>query len=423
MFGFGSYRVRDASLTGVSEPSIRRQKGNRRVIFANGDSVHVIRVAPWLALLSTAFILLMSTGVIGSAVYLFFRDELFTASIKRQHQIQVAYEDRVAELRREIDRIASRQLLNQQGFEARIDRLLQEQAELYEQGSRLDEVIVRAGHLGLAPRNVPPPPVPRDRLTALPFTGAAHASLITGSTGRDLTTSSPAVLIGSAEDGVDATRHNQLAALTSLAVRAREERQELVDLLEPLGLSSVLPDAEAHSFDGVGGPLLPPEIGSDFDSRKLNAERALIDLEAARAAARSLPIGAPTTGARLSSRFGNRIDPFTRRRAFHSGIDFAAPTGHPIYAAADGRVVRAGRSGGYGRMIEIEHAHGIRTRYAHLHRISVNRGDRVAAGELIGRMGSTGRSTGPHLHYEVRRGDRAVDPMHFLNAGRSLLRD
>jgi hypothetical protein len=111
--------------------------------------------APCLVL----FVLAGSAGVIASASYLFFRDELFTASIKRQHQIQVAYEDRVSDLRREIDRITSRQLLNQQAYEARVERLLTEHMQLYEQGARLNVILDRAGSLGLVPRPAPPSPV------------------------------------------------------------------------------------------------------------------------------------------------------------------------------------------------------------------------------------------------------------------------
>ncbi|MEM9207433.1 MAG: M23 family metallopeptidase, partial [Pseudomonadota bacterium] len=108
--------------------------------------------------------------------------------------------------------------------------------------------------------------------------------------------------------------------------------------------------------------------------------------------------------------------PFVRRRAFHSGLDFATPTGTRILATGSGRVARAGWMGGYGRMVEINHGNGLSTRYAHLSRISVKSGQRVTAGDVIGRAGSTGRSTGPHLHYETRIDGKAVDPMRFLSA-------
>ena len=143
----------------IQANQVKRARRDRRIILAHGDSVQVLRVAPWLGALLVLFVLAGSAGVIASASYLFFRDELFTASIKRQHQIQVAYEDRVSDLRREIDRITSRQLLNQQAYEARVERLLTEHMQLYEQGARLNVILDRAGSLGLVPRPAPPSPV------------------------------------------------------------------------------------------------------------------------------------------------------------------------------------------------------------------------------------------------------------------------
>jgi murein DD-endopeptidase MepM/ murein hydrolase activator NlpD len=118
--------------------------------------------------------------------------------------------------------------------------------------------------------------------------------------------------------------------------------------------------------------------------------------------------------------FGPRRDPIIGRPAFHSGIDFRAPPGAPIKSAGAGTVVSAGWNGGYGRMVEVDHGNGITTRYAHMSRISVSRGDKVETGTVLGRVGSTGRSTGPHLHFEVRKGGEAVDPRPFLRAGRKI---
>ncbi|MEL7214862.1 MAG: M23 family metallopeptidase, partial [Pseudomonadota bacterium] len=124
---------------------------------------------------------------------------------------------------------------------------------------------------------------------------------------------------------------------------------------------------------------------------------------------------------RESSRFGPRRDPFTGRLRQHNGFDFAAPTGTPIYASATGRVIMAGTLGAYGKMIKIRHDFGYDTLYAHLHRIRVDRGDIVERGDLIGDMGSTGRSTGPHLHYEIHKDGRPVDPINYLRAARDVL--
>lgn len=134
-----------------------------------------------------------------------------------------------------------------------------------------------------------------------------------------------------------------------------------------------------------------------------------------------LPLSTPLRGDyRLSSPFGYRIHPITGLSLLHAGLDMAGPMGTPIFATGNGKVVRAGPAGGYGNLVEIEHADGLHTRYAHMLSIAVNVGDEVTAATVVGALGSTGASTGPHLHYEVRRGETAVDPMPFLEAGQTL---
>jgi murein DD-endopeptidase MepM/ murein hydrolase activator NlpD len=122
----------------------------------------------------------------------------------------------------------------------------------------------------------------------------------------------------------------------------------------------------------------------------------------------------------MSSNFGSRADPFLGSAAFHAGIDFRSPQGRKVEATAAGKVIVAGRSGGYGNLVEIDHGKGLTTRYAHLSRIDVGVGESVKAGDVIGRVGSTGRSTGPHLHYETRRDGVAVNPVRYLDAGRRI---
>ncbi|QLC20727.1 M23 family metallopeptidase [Parasphingopyxis sp. CP4] len=134
----------------------------------------------------------------------------------------------------------------------------------------------------------------------------------------------------------------------------------------------------------------------------------------------AIPSLRPVEGYRLTSSFGTRSDPFRRGRRMHNGLDMAGPVGTPIYATADGIVGRAQWVGGYGKYVEINHGGEIQTRYGHMSRILVEPGARVTRGQLIGRMGSTGRSTGSHLHYEVRIAGRPVNPMPFMTSGAYL---
>ena len=169
--------------------------------------------------------------------------------------------------------------------------------------------------------------------------------------------------------------------------------------------------------DGVGGPFdgkSDPTFKQLFMSWK--------KLDNIQEGAIAVPSEKPVKTAAFTSGYGVRSDPFQGRSAMHAGIDLAGPVGTAIYATADGVVSTAGyNSGGYGNLIKIDHGKGIETRYGHLSKMSVRAGQRVKRGELIGRMGSTGRSTGSHLHYEVRVDGRAVNPIPFMKSTDYLL--
>jgi len=138
----------------------------------------------------------------------------------------------------------------------------------------------------------------------------------------------------------------------------------------------------------------------------------------------SVPLALPVaTAHRVSSLFGPRMDPYTKKRAFHAGVDFAAPYRSPVLATAPGVVARAGTKPAYGKVVEIDHGNGFRTRYGHLHKISVKKGDKITLHQQVGELGSTGRSTGPHLHYEVWFGGKVRDPERFFEAGRYVFED
>jgi murein DD-endopeptidase MepM/ murein hydrolase activator NlpD len=177
----------------------------------------------------------------------------------------------------------------------------------------------------------------------------------------------------------------------------------------------------ASFHDGVGGPFV--DAGADdVDPRFAQLFASWRQLEQLEQGVASIPsaLPIPLNLARLTSGYGTRSDPFRGRAAMHSGIDLAGPVGTPIYAAADAVVGHAGVRGGYGNLIELEHGSGISTRYGHLSQLKVSAGERVRRGQLIGLMGSTGRSTGSHLHYEVRIDGRAVNPLPFLQTGQAM---
>jgi hypothetical protein len=189
-------------------------------------------------------------------------------------------------------------------------------------------------------------------------------------------------------------------------------------------------EADKAANKAMGGPEIPLsqvhiEGISDpgFTQTYLDAAVVLDKLNALSSALSHVPLvrPVPTADFARSSGFGVRLDPFTGRYAFHPGVDFAGPKGAMVHATAPGTVVFAGLRGGYGRMVEINHGFGIHTRYGHLSKISVKTGEKVTKGETIGRVGSTGRSTGPHVHYEVLYDNTVKNPRNFIEAGRHVL--
>ena len=167
-------------------------------------------------------------------------------------------------------------------------------------------------------------------------------------------------------------------------------------------------------FLGRGGPLESAEAPAGADPRFRQLFVAWRQLDQLEDGIIAIPSGRPVNTANFTSGYGTRSDPFRGSRAMHAGIDLAAPMGTPIYATADGIIGRSEYSGAYGNLVEINHGQGIQTRYGHMSRLIARPGQRVRRGEMIGLMGSTGRSTGSHLHYEVRIDGRAVNPVPFI---------
>ena len=197
--------------------------------------------------------------------------------------------------------------------------------------------------------------------------------------------------------------------------------------------TGINPDSFARklaSSEGVGGPDIPLDqvriegiSDPKFTHAYLSAAAVLDQLNGLSSAMDHVPLAMPVSSASFdkTSGFGARVDPFTGRYAFHPGIDFAGPWGSVVKATAPGTVVAAGYRGGYGNMVEIDHGYGIHTRYGHLSAITVRVGSKIGKGGGLGRVGSTGRSTGPHVHYEVWYDDVVKNPNNFIEAGRHVL--
>jgi murein DD-endopeptidase MepM/ murein hydrolase activator NlpD len=224
------------------------------------------------------------------------------------------------------------------------------------------------------------------------------------------------------QESLDRVETKQSAFLLALEdgyeAKAQRLRRAFTDLGLHLGKTAEPPAA------GVGGPFVPPTLGRDagfFERQMRRVQIARASLDRLGRVMQTVPLRKPLPGEiETSSGFGVRLDPFLRRPAMHTGLDMRGEMGEPVRATAAGTVTVAGWSGGYGRMVEVDHGNGLATRYGHMSAILVKEGQTVKPGQIVGRIGSTGRSTGPHLHYETRIDGEPVDPLRFLRAGLRL---
>jgi murein DD-endopeptidase MepM/ murein hydrolase activator NlpD len=228
-------------------------------------------------------------------------------------------------------------------------------------------------------------------------------------------------LLARLQNSLDKVETKQTAMLNAAEDTYESRLRRMRGLFSDLGLNVAQMQA-ATPKGGMGGPYIPvkaPGANADpFEKQLYRVSLARSQVDSISRTLAMVPYRKPVIGeVEFTSGFGIRTDPFLGRPAMHTGLDFRASLGDPVRATANGKVSSAGWAGGYGQMVEINHGNGLATRYGHLSQIDVKVGDIIKIGQVIGEVGSTGRSTGPHLHYETRIDGEAVDPQRFLRAG------
>ena len=217
----------------------------------------------------------------------------------------------------------------------------------------------------------------------------------------------------------------QLAFAESLTRFADRRSAAAEAAMRRLGLNPQRMLATLEDRSAMGGPfiaLLPAKAGA-VDPRLRRLGLSLARMDALQRGLQGIPQFIPAAAKYITSGFGYRSDPFVGQAAFHAGIDFKGPIGAPIFSAANGKVAFVGRRPGYGNSIDIDHGNGLHTRYAHMSAFRARPGQTVTAGQVIGAVGSTGRSTGPHLHFEVRLHGQPVNPRPFLEVAPNVLEE
>jgi murein DD-endopeptidase MepM/ murein hydrolase activator NlpD len=370
-----------------------------------------------------------------TATYFAFRDDVLTRLIARHADMQYAYEDRIAELRAKVDRTTSRQLLDQEQFDQKLDQIMRRQTTLESRATALSAIpdasvtgSIRSPR-GTADANSSASPKPSPISDTVVFVAPPDREarlesrtppIVNPQTNQFAKIQGVDNVLVRLQTSLDQVERRQMAALSSVEESMESRVRRMRGVFTDLGLD--MPQLEAATpRSGMGGPFVPVKLPADagpFERQlyRINITRAQVDR--LNRTLTLVPYRKPVIGeVEFTSGFGVRSDPFLGRPAMHTGLDFRAATGDPVRATANGKVVSSGWSGGYGRMVEIDHGNGLATRYGHMSEINVRVGDQIRIGQVIGAVGSTGRSTGPHLHYETRIDGEAVDPQKFLRAG------
>jgi len=403
-----------------------RHPGDYTLLHA-GRQVRIGPVAFWIVV---GTLVIMAGWTLLTGTYFAFHDDVLKRLIARQAEMQYGYEDRIAELRAQLDRVTSRQLLDQEQFEQKLEQIARKQATLESRASALSTLpdltptgsirhpargVTESGRAPLKPSPIsgtvifraPPDREARLESRQTPVLNARNAAKTRGGVEG---------MLARMQDALDRVEQKQIAALNALEDSYDSRTRRIRGVLADLGID---PGKAPSAPPATGGPFVPanaPKEAFERQLHRINISRA--HMERLNRTLTAVPLRKPVDGEiDFSSGFGMRVDPFLKAPAMHTGLDMRGDTGDPVRATANGTVTHAGPNGGYGKMVEIDHGNDLTTRYAHLSAIEVRVGQTVRIGQIIGRIGSTGRSTGPHLHYETRVDGEAVDPQKYLRAG------
>lgn len=391
-----------------------------------------------IAALGTIGALALWSGA--TALYLYFHDDALNYLMARQTEIVRSYDARRVAFESEVARLKSLKLIDQERVDRVVSELSQRQAEIEDREKKLAELAAKSKRrseppaesrpvlsaprgrdpdFGIMPK---PSPISDDMKLRPRF---EHSSELRSSSLRRVRS----FVVADASQPIQTRIDNLYRGLSRIEARqaktlaqleknydGRETRMRTV--LAELNIAVPAPASPL----AVGGPFVPLQPGEyAFDQRLTRVEEAATAVTNLDRVLDFVPVRYPVPrDADITSGFGVRADPFFHASALHSGIDFRGEPGERVRATAAGVVTGASYRGGYGLMVEIDHGNGLVTRYGHLSAIDAVEGQHVEPGDIVGRIGTTGRSTGPHLHYEVRVKGEAIDPQRYLRAGLPL---
>ena len=410
----------------------------RQVYVRSRGEVQFITLSPLVQVLSIFILLSGFFWIAFAAINITFKDELIAVKERRLYTARLAHENRLAELRRNIDRLNRKLLLNQKAYLAKVDDVRAEYLDLVERHKLLTSFF-RQGWM----------PVKRskDSTRLKPLTdrpgGQKRKQDISpekrGKSGlnefnfqmkyaKPFRTKRQALApLADLRREMAGFEDMQVSLMSEVVAFSGKELARRRNIVRKLGINPVVlaKNSPLPAAESTGGPFVAANAASIGSSRIARLMRKAVanftETEKLMAQTRLMPLTLPLGRiTRISSRFGLRRDPLRRVAAMHTGIDLKGPYRAKVHAPAGGIVEFAGRAGGYGKLVRVRHANGISTRYAHLAKILVKKGEKIEPGQVVGLLGNTGRSTGPHLHYEIRRNGKAINPVRFWNAHHAL---
>ncbi|MDG1353319.1 MAG: DUF5930 domain-containing protein [Sulfitobacter sp.] len=425
---------------------LERHFPERRVFLKSDNDTRFIRLRPITQLIAlTGSAALVAWAIVATAIILM--DSIGSGNFREQaKRDQRTYQARLNDLSSQRDSRAEEALAAQERFNAALSQISVMQSELLTSETRRRELETGIDVIQSTLRNtMKDREEARGQVALLQTEGGAAIQMAASTAPMDFLADALARTAQERDQVILDSQDALLAAdaLNQKIAEMQEQNDTIFRQLEEAMTVSVAPldrmfraagmpterilETVRRGYSGQGGPLTPlsfPTRGEKPNADTLRANRLINQMDRLnlyRLAASKAPFANPVKDAfRFTSQFGFRRDPKTGGRRMHDGVDFAAGTGTPLYATADGVVTHAGWASGYGRLVKIQHEFGIETRYAHQSKIRVKVGQRVSRGDRIGDMGATGRVTGVHLHYEVRVGGKPVNPMIYIKAAKDV---
>ncbi len=421
----------------------------RELYIRSNGRVQFVTLTPRLQVATIVTSFLTVFLLIGTGLAIFFEDEIIAFKKMQNKQAIAKYEMHIKQLEASLQTVENKNKITQNWFEEvtnTIETRHNELTEVFEKHASISEQLndMRGKYL-VASRKVTRKKEKTKLLAnagndeGLHFesrvkTGVKNVAQFTLSemsefSGRKLQqTKNVKNLTGNLGERIERLFSRQQELLDALEVSSDKNITEASAIIKATNIGDVedfIEQIAKQNPNGTGGPFIPitiddPNIPETVKKQLTRIGNNLEKLSNLNISIANLPLAKPVHYYKTTSNFGPRVDPLNKRVAFHSGLDFGAPAGTKIHATLPGKVVKAGRKGPYGKIVEIDHGNGLTTRYGHMKSIKVKPGQQVSFHDVIGTVGSSGRSTGPHLHYEIWHNGKVKDPINFIRSGKHI---